>query len=110
MAVEDLGIDYANIDFTKLSTKDSYTLTEELAEYAEIRVKWNTVKRSQYHGSSHGSPNISPGFQKAAKVMKKVKSADVTEFMADRDDPWIRIAGGCFNKLCDLGYPKQHRW
>ncbi|XP_062996050.1 myelin-associated glycoprotein-like [Elgaria multicarinata webbii] len=36
---EDLGIDYANIDFTKLSTKDSYTLTEELAEYAEIRVK-----------------------------------------------------------------------
>uniref|UniRef100_A0A8D0C6W0 Myelin associated glycoprotein n=1 Tax=Salvator merianae TaxID=96440 RepID=A0A8D0C6W0_SALMN len=36
---DDLGIDYANIDFTKLSTKDSYTLTEELAEYAEIRVK-----------------------------------------------------------------------
>lgn len=33
--------DYANIDFTKLSTKDSYTLTEELAEYAEIRVKWD---------------------------------------------------------------------
>ncbi|XP_066494972.1 myelin-associated glycoprotein [Tiliqua scincoides] len=36
---KELGIDYANIDFTKLSTKDSYTLTEELAEYAEIRVK-----------------------------------------------------------------------
>uniref|UniRef100_K7G5N5 Myelin associated glycoprotein n=1 Tax=Pelodiscus sinensis TaxID=13735 RepID=K7G5N5_PELSI len=35
----DLNVDYANIDFTKLATKDSYTLTEELAEYAEIRVK-----------------------------------------------------------------------
>uniref|UniRef100_A0A8C8RL19 Myelin associated glycoprotein n=1 Tax=Pelusios castaneus TaxID=367368 RepID=A0A8C8RL19_9SAUR len=35
----DLDVDYANIDFTKLATKDSYTLTEELAEYAEIRVK-----------------------------------------------------------------------
>ncbi|CAM4696246.1 unnamed protein product [Lepidochelys olivacea] len=35
----DLNMDYANIDFTKLATKDSYTLTEELAEYAEIRVK-----------------------------------------------------------------------
>uniref|UniRef100_A0A8C5Q0S8 Myelin associated glycoprotein n=1 Tax=Leptobrachium leishanense TaxID=445787 RepID=A0A8C5Q0S8_9ANUR len=31
--------DYANIDFTKKNVKDSYTSTEELTEYAEIRVK-----------------------------------------------------------------------
>ncbi|KAM8927026.1 myelin-associated glycoprotein [Pelodytes ibericus] len=31
--------DYANIDFTKKNVKDSYTSTEELTEYAEIRAK-----------------------------------------------------------------------
>uniref|UniRef100_A0A7M4ELU3 Myelin associated glycoprotein n=2 Tax=Crocodylus porosus TaxID=8502 RepID=A0A7M4ELU3_CROPO len=40
----DLDVDYANIDFAKLSTKDSYTLTEELAEYAEIRVKYSYLQ------------------------------------------------------------------
>ncbi|XP_030068978.1 myelin-associated glycoprotein [Microcaecilia unicolor] len=37
--LSDLDVNYANIDFSKLCMKDSYTSTEELAEYAEIRVK-----------------------------------------------------------------------
>ncbi|XP_044524546.1 myelin-associated glycoprotein [Gracilinanus agilis] len=35
----ELDLSYAHVDLGKRPTKDSYTLTEELAEYAEIRVK-----------------------------------------------------------------------
>lgn len=35
----ELGLSYSHSDLGKRPTKDSYTLTEELAEYAEIRVK-----------------------------------------------------------------------
>ena len=35
----ELDLSYSHSDLGKRPTKDSYTLTEELAEYAEIRVK-----------------------------------------------------------------------
>ncbi|XP_036602328.1 myelin-associated glycoprotein isoform X2 [Trichosurus vulpecula] len=35
----ELDLSYSHVDLGKRPTKDSYTLTEELAEYAEIRVK-----------------------------------------------------------------------
>lgn len=35
----ELDVDYANIDFSRLRVKDNYTPSQEIAEYAEIRVK-----------------------------------------------------------------------